>query len=242
MHDVTAVLMCAGLGSRSAASKEMQVPKCLLRFGDRPFLDCLLRWLVGGGIENMVVVAHTHGTKVMQHLASSAGENDTRHVEVTMLPELRGTNWTALHGLRKVRSERALILTADTVWKIDLPHLLSTNETIDVWVPVAPISAMSDRLPNLVVDENDRVRTFGVPRSRSEKGGRLGVGLYLINSVPQLVQGLHRPGELDSTGIDPTRLSVSAYTRMGDFVDFGTDENLVKLQDKSTSWPEFFAQ
>lgn len=242
MRDVTAVLMCAGLGSRSRAAEEMHVPKCLLKIDDRPFLDSLLHWLMGSGIENVVLVAHTHGEKVLQHLASTtAAQDHVAHVQLAMLPELRDTNWTALHGLRNVRSARALILTADTVWRIDLPHLLEMDDEMDVWIPVVPASGVSGRLPNIFVDEKERVRSFQ-QRSGGKQRGRLGVGLYLVNSVPALLAGLSRPGELDSTGIDPARLKVSAYTHAGDFVDFGTDENLAKLRSDVTSWPEFFAQ
>jgi len=162
--------------------------------------------------------------------------------EVVVLDDLRDTNWSARIGLQEVRSRRALILTADTVWRIDLRRLLDLDDGADVWIPVSPSPRNVWRTPNLSVDRGNQVTSFGRPANHDLRRAQLGVGIYLINSVAAVLKGLERPGELDSTGLDPHGLRIKTYPKVDDFIDFGTNVGFLTLCKEVQSWPEFFGR
>ncbi|MDV8023802.1 NDP-sugar synthase [Rhodococcus sp. IEGM 1330] len=234
--DVTAVLLCAGLGTRSETVAKFGIPKCLIPVDGTPFLGCLIGWLRKSGIVKVIVVVHGYSDAISEFLEYGPFENTD--IEIVTLTERRDTNWATHQGLKKVKTRRALVLVADTVWKIDLQRFFSHDFTLDVCVPLTKPRPLCNR--NFAVDRRGRVVEIGALPTRRSVTYMTGTGIYLITLSDAVIEGLNRGGDLDTTGFAPDDLRIGSYSHVGPLVDFGTDPQLTLLRNDLQYWPEFF--
>jgi mannose-1-phosphate guanylyltransferase len=112
----TAVLLCAGVGSR-LGSRTSDCPKVMVPVGGKPLLQHHLEWLRDAGFRRVFINLHHHPDKI----TAFVGDGRRFDLEVTCSyePSLRGTGG-ALNGFREILPDDFLIHYGDIYSELDL--------------------------------------------------------------------------------------------------------------------------
>lgn len=114
---VSAIVLASGAGTR-LSDITRSVPKPLLQFQNKPFLEYLINWLIRHEILDIVVTTYTHADQMSDYIASNPAFANI--VTIAEEPALRDTIASTQRGLECVRHDTTFLLTADNLWEVDL--------------------------------------------------------------------------------------------------------------------------
>lgn len=107
----TAMIMCAGLGTRLKPLTD-QTPKALIDVNGRPIIDYILDQLIEAGIKNVVVNLHHHRDQLRAHLSKRKDLN-IRLVEEDPILETGGG---VVNALPHIHEDVFYVLNGDSFW------------------------------------------------------------------------------------------------------------------------------
>ena len=119
-----AVILCGGLGTR-LHPLTYDIPKSMIPFGDRPFLEMLVEYFKAHGIEKFVFcTGHLH-----EHIEKHFGDGSQFGVEITYSVELEplGTGGALLNA-RHLLDEQFYFAFGDSYLSLELRHLARIQE------------------------------------------------------------------------------------------------------------------
>ena len=114
-----AVLLCGGLGTRLGLLAH-NIPKPMIPFGDRPFLEILVEYFKNQGIQKFVFcTGHLH-----EHIEKHFGDGSQLGVEIVYSVELEplGTGGALLNA-RHLLDEKFYFAFGDSYLPLELRHL-----------------------------------------------------------------------------------------------------------------------
>ena len=228
MHDVTAVVLAGGLGTRLRAVVSDR-PKVLASVGGVAFIVHLLRRLSSAGIRRTVLCTGYLGDQIEAELGS--------RFEAMQLVYSREDAPLGTAGALRLASDRidtpdALVLNGDTVCALDLQRFVTSQQGSGAPAAMAVVPSPRDgaRYGTVEIDDNGRVRSFA-EKSPHADGGWINAGVYLIprSWLQELPSGRASSLERDALGQWQGR-GISAYRTAVPFIDIGTPQSLTQAQ------------
>jgi D-glycero-alpha-D-manno-heptose 1-phosphate guanylyltransferase len=248
LSDVSAVILASGAGTR-LGDLTREIPKPLLEFGGKPYLKYLLDWLIVHGISDIVVTVCTHGDKINEFIAREKSYEGK--VRVVAEDVLISTAESARCGLRSVSNALSFIMTADTVWDVDLDDMLIQHVSQKAQITSMAFAQPKPDLPHVVplvkVRYGDnRVLDMCAPRySGDSKEGKFEylatAGLYLVD-VSKLLQVI-RPDDKSIERESMNRLVPYVYVYRNEklLLDYGIIHNYVRLKNNHQLILKYFS-
>lgn len=156
-----AIILAGGFGTR-LRSVINDVPKPMAPVQDRPFLEHLMDYWIGQGIQRFILSVGYLGEHIEAHFgATYRGKNVSYVHENTPLGTGGGvrqvllqTQWWHTH---------AVLINGDTWYEVSLPQLVS-----DAVASIQPITIalkpmkLNDRYGSVSIDSHNRVTEFGI--------------------------------------------------------------------------------
>jgi D-glycero-alpha-D-manno-heptose 1-phosphate guanylyltransferase len=224
LHDLTAVVLAGGRGTRLGALSA-DIPKPLLPVAGRPFLDLVAGWLRDQGVVDTVYSAGYLGEQVeawVEGLDLPVGERARCLRESSAM----GTGGAVL-GCLDLCQELILVANGDTLLLTGLPPIVERVRTdaLDGIVVAVRVDDMS-RFGSLEVGDDGLLRSF---REKAPGAGVVNAGLYLFQRatlkrcLPARRSSLEEDLIPDLLG-DGSRIGVTVVN--APFIDIGVPESL----------------
>lgn len=220
--DVTALVLCGGLGTR-LSPVVMDRPKGIADVGGRPFLDRLLDQLADAGISRAILCTG--------HMAASIREAcGLRHrglkIEYSQEQRPLGTAGALRLALPLVATRDVLVLNGDSYCHVDLRELLAAYEAARKR-PTMVLVRVRDaaRFGRVECDADGFICRFD-EKSPQPAPGVINAGIYLLPA-----DLLHTIQENRSVSLEreifPTWIAsgLRGYLCSGPFIDIGTPES-----------------
>ena len=173
--DLSAVVLCGGLGTRLASA----VPgrqKTMADIQGKPFLEIVLDWAAGHGVKRFVLCTGYKGEQVEQFFRGRR-----RDLELLFSPEPSplGTGGAVRNCLPLLQDRRALILNGDSLCPLDLPAFADFHARSAGAASLAVVEPGERRDGGFIeVGAEGRVLSF---EEREYRPGRvLNAGVYLL--------------------------------------------------------------
>lgn len=229
MHDVKAVLLVGGLGTR-LRSVVASKPKVLASIGDQPFLELLVRQLRSQGVRQFVMCTGYLADQV----EGIFGDGRRWEVSIEYSREetplgTAGAVKLAEPYLRGV--PEFLLLNGDSFLEIDFADLLKVHRREGALATMAVLRVEdASRYGTVDVEASGRVRGFA-EKTGDTRPGLVNGGIYVFSEAvwPYLPQG---PASLERD-VFPRLLEHGVYAREqhGKFIDIGTPADYARAQE-----------
>jgi D-glycero-alpha-D-manno-heptose 1-phosphate guanylyltransferase len=175
----TAIVLAGGLGTR-LRSVVPDLPKPMAPVAGRPFLEHLLAWWIGQGVDHVVLSVGYRREAIVEHFGDTwMGARIDYAVEEQPL----GTGGALLLAAgvpRPQPGERVLLLNGDTWFDVDLKRLSSFAQASDADVCFSLFPATEPgRFMGMRVESDGRIRAL---RHDDQRVGRpANGGVYLVH-------------------------------------------------------------
>jgi NDP-sugar pyrophosphorylase family protein len=230
MHDIKAVMLVGGLGTR-LRSVVPSAPKVLASIGEKPFLELLVRQLRSQGIRQLVMCTGYLADQV----ESTFGDGRIWDVSIEYSKEempLGTAGAVKLAGRYLADVPEFLVLNGDSFLEFDLRSLMAFHRRHDGAVATLAVLRVENasRYGTVDADANGRVTGFA-EKSGREAPGLVNGGIYVFNHsvlqhIPEGQVSLERdvfPRLLDQ--------GVYAQEQHGKFIDIGTPADYARAQE-----------
>ena len=180
--------MAGGLGTRLRKAVP-DLPKSLAPIRKQPFLNYLLGWLRGQGIDEVVLAVGHRRRAIADYYAKHQPRGMRLRYSVETKP--LGTAG-ALRNLRPLlNNEEFFVLNGDSIFDVDLRQMLSFHRRHRSKVTLALASQpQTGRYGSVVLDARKRIKAFlekqpaPAPKSRDSSSPRwISAGLYIMSQT-----------------------------------------------------------
>jgi len=225
-----AVVMAGGRGSRLHPLTE-DVPKPMLRVGDQPVLEIIIKQLRDAGIKQVKVTTHHKPEKITEHF----GDGSHFGVELSYVEEGRPLGTVGGLGLLAPPKETTLVMNGDILTQVDFRAMLAYHREHQADLTMA-VRQYDVNVPYGIV-ECDGPMVRGVTE-KPVLGFFVNAGIYLLEpSVCRLIPNGQRfdMTELIQRVVGEGRAVVSFPIREY-WLDIGQHEDYVQAQADSRHW------
>lgn len=225
-----AIILAGGLGTRL---KDLvnDVPKSMAPVNGKPFLEYLLNYLSGQGIEKAIL-----SVGYMNHSIQSHFKDRYKNVLISYAieEEALGTGGGMLHALKEATGSKVVILNGDSMFRIDLQALLNTHESnhADLTIALRYLEDTS-RFGSVRIDQVKQVVGFDEKQPESAPGYING-GVYLVNKEFFTTNAFPQKFSIEKDCFEKyySRSKIFGYPARGYFLDIGVPEDYMKAQDE----------
>jgi len=172
------VILVGGQGTRLRPLTS-KIPKPVVQLVDRPFISFMLEWLIGHGIDDVIMSCGF----LADGVRSVLGDGTELGIRLRFVeePEPRGTAG-ALKLAESMLDERFLMLNGDVLTDIDLSAQIAQHERTGARGTLALVPVADPSAYGLVVLEEDRsVRDFvEKPSSDTAASNLISAGAYVL--------------------------------------------------------------
>lgn len=216
-----AVILAGGLGTRLAGITG-DLPKPMAPVGHEPFLAHILDYLIGQGVES-VVLAVSYGREVIQsHFGSSYRGLPLDYSIETQPLGTGGAMRQAVSGL----GGNVVVLNGDTLFRIELRDMLDRHSEQNARLSMA-LKQVDDTGRFGAVDITPDGRVCGFTEKAGQGPGRINGGVYILSD--QLFDDYPLPTafsfEKDLVEVHVDDLQPLAYCSDAYFIDMGIPED-----------------
>ncbi len=129
---ITTIILCGGEGTRIRPIIG-EIPKCLAKINNKPFLEYILDHLITQGIRRVVLCLGYKADMVMDHFnfnpfniheKQALGRYKSILLSCSIEKEPLGTGGALKNALPLINTEKALVLNGDTYCAFDLKEIL----------------------------------------------------------------------------------------------------------------------
>ena len=225
-----AVVMAGGKGSRLYPLTK-NVPKPMLRVGNRPLLEIIIRQLREAGIRRVKVTTHHQFEKIAEHFGDGSGFG----VEISYVEENQPLGTVGGFGLLEPPKDTTLVINGDILTQVDFRAMLLYHREHEADLTVA-VRQYDVRVPYGVIECDG-----AIVRKVSEKpmlNFFINAGIYLLE--PLVYRYLSGGEPLDMTDLiqrllDDGRTVVSFPVREY-WLDIGQREDYEQAQAQGQQW------
>lgn len=172
-----AIILAGGLGTR-LRSVVPDLPKCMARVFNRPFLEYLLDNLIKGGVKKVVFSVGYKSDLIQNHFKESY-----KSCEIVYAKEkkLLGTGGAIRNSLRFVNGEQVIVVNGDSLLLSNIKEQLAFHKLInaDVTFALKPLKNPS-RYGTVEIDGNNKVLKFN--KKQLLDFGLINAGCYIFNT------------------------------------------------------------
>lgn len=217
-----AIILAGGFGTR-LKTVTGELPKPLADIAGRPFLACLLDYLVQQGCTRFIL-----STCYRHDLIMAAFGNSYRNIPITYVVEQSplGTGGAVREAFAAVETEHAVVLNGDTFFAVDLADMMERHVSSAALVTIALKPMANCSRYGTVTVEGLAVRSFEEKGVRAS--GYINGGVYLMSkAVRPLLDacGTAFSIETDFFQKKTDAVSLAAYISDTYFIDIGIPED-----------------
>jgi NDP-sugar pyrophosphorylase family protein len=231
-------VLAGGLGKRLRAAYPTG-PKALAPVGPRPFLDYLLCWLRGQGVEEVVLCVGYKRSYIQRYVGS--GRKWGLRARYSIEKQLLGTAGAVKKAEGMLGGDSVLVINGDTFLEVNLKKMIRFHWRHKGWATLAVAQvANADRFGILRVDAEGRVTSFlekgatGANKSRVGPRQYINGGVYVLQK--QCFNRISASGQVSlEKKVFPDLVSTGrlfGFVTGGFFLDIGIPEDLEKAQSE----------
>ncbi len=229
MHDLKAILLVGGLGTR-LRSVVPSTPKVLASIGERSFLELLVRRLRSQGISDLVMCTGY----LADQIESKFGDGRAWDVSIEYSNEEMPLGTAGAVKLAKrflAHTPEFLVLNGDSFLEVNFQSLMAFHQQHDGAVVTMAVLRVENasRYGTVHLDASGRVTGFA-EKTGSEIPGIVNGGIYVFNhSVLQHIP--EGPASLERD-VFPRLIDQGVYAQEQDgmFIDIGTPQDYARAQ------------
>lgn len=227
--DVKVFILAGGLGTR-IRSLFADLPKVMIPFNGKPFLEIQMRMLAKQGFTSFVLCVGHQADQISDCFedGSEWGWDITYSYE----PQPLGTGG-ALRYAERYLDTTSIILNGDTYLPMDYRELIRKHKSFTHSIGTVTVSEMDDttRYGQVIVDDQSRIQEFR-EKAESFGPGLVNAGVYVFE--PQILQHIPPEGKVSlERDVFPVLLAAGfplfAFTEKQLFFDIGTPEGYRSL-------------
>lgn len=172
------ILLAGGLGTR-LQKVVSDVPKPMASVSGRPFVEYVLDYLIESGIEKFIF---SIGYKYDFFTSYFGDKYKNCEIEYSIEHSPLGTGGGIKKAMEKARSEKILVVNADTIFKVDIPHFLKQHKktNADITIALRQVDDIS-RYGSVEVNEDLRVIAF-TEKNKLKGSGFINGGVYIFRN------------------------------------------------------------
>lgn len=173
----SAIVLAGGIGSR-IESVAGGLPKALLDVEGRPFIEYVLDQLIDAGVEHVVIACSYKWQMINDYLGD---EYRTLEINYSVEQYPLGTGGAIKQAFALFNLPAAIVVNADTLFKIDLAELERQHHEREAFISLA-LRGVDDvsRYGEVTVGDRGKLLTFN-EKSRSGPG-LINGGIYIIDA------------------------------------------------------------
>ena len=225
-----AIILAGGFGTRLQKVVN-DLPKSMALINNKPFLEYLLNFLTGQGIQK-VIFSVGYKREIIQDYF----KDHYKHLSISYAIEQEplGTGGGILNALDQVEAESAFALNGDSMFRIDLQamQLLHRKKEADLTIALRYLDDTS-RFGTVQIDAEKRVTGFFEKNPDSDPGYING-GIYLINKKFLVASSFGKKFSIEKDCFEKCYMAsgIFGYPAKGYFMDIGIPEDYMTAQDE----------
>ncbi|MBO9572651.1 MAG: NTP transferase domain-containing protein, partial [Chitinophagaceae bacterium] len=173
-----AIILAGGLGTR-LRSEVPDLPKCMAPVSGKPFLEHLLNYYIGAGIESFIFsLGYKH--EIIEQFVKEYFGNDSRFYSFSIESEPLGTGGAIKKAVTLAKTDNVLILNGDTFFKVDIAELFLFHQQhhSDCTLTLKPMKE-SSRYGVVETDSTSRIISF--KEKNYYQNSSINGGVYVLN-------------------------------------------------------------
>jgi D-glycero-alpha-D-manno-heptose 1-phosphate guanylyltransferase len=173
-----AVILCGGLGTR-LRSIFPNIPKCIVPFKGKPFLEILIEVLTNKKIKKIILC-----TGYLNHLLENAiGKTDSTHIIFSNETKVLGTGGALKNALKLVNDDFYLALNGDSFCDFDIEKIIDfhLNNSADCTILVIKSSDNKSDVGMISINEKTRKILKFNEKDPNANSGYINAGVYVLN-------------------------------------------------------------
>ena len=227
--DTKAVLLVGGLGTR-LRTVIPSTPKPLARVGNRPFLELLIRQLVGQGIRHLIMCTGYLAEQIEAEFGD--GGDLGASIKYSREPHALGTAGALkfAQGLLQGATE-FLVMNGDSFLELDLCQFMQFHRTHGGLATMAVVSVENAGRYGTVRTEFDNRVTEFLEKTGDTAPGLINAGVYVFS--PAILEHIPDGGPVSlEKEVFPRLLDRGVYAarEQGVFIDIGTPADYAQAQ------------
>lgn len=220
-----AIILAGGLGTR-LRSEVPDLPKCMAPVAGKPFLDYVITYLIGQGVNRFIFALGYKHEAILKHLETNWPD---LMFEFTVEDTPLGTGGGIRLAAQKVIGSSYFVLNGDTFFDVDLNGLQSMHVGNEAEVTIALKKMFKfDRYGAVVVDEHHIIKKFQEKTYR--ESGLINGGIYLVQK--QFLDQINVTGpfsfEKEVLERFVEKKCIFGFESNGYFIDIGIPEDFKK--------------
>lgn len=232
MSRLEAVVLAGGLGTR-LRSVVSDLPKPMAPVGGRPFLEYLLDFWIGEGVERFILAVGYRHEALVDHFGS-----DYRGIpiEYSIETEAVGTGGGLFLAIEKIRGELPFfVVNGDTFFPVDVSSVQTFHQKKDSkFTMVLKEMPSAERYGTVCLRNDGRIERF-CARGEGDAPFLINGGVYLANLefLKEQKQGWDGRSPVSAESLlflkwIEAREAIFGYTGTGEFIDIGIPEDYLR--------------
>lgn len=230
LKDTDVIILCGGRGSRLKRITK-NLPKPLIKIGDRPFLDILIAYLSKFGLRRFILALGYRADMIRKHFS----ENDVRGLKILFSREKEplGTGGAVKNAQHLIRSDYFFVLNGDSFYNIGLSEFLRfcLKKTIFLGAIALKKTTSGKDYGAISKGPHGRIINFD-EKNKVSKNCFINGGIYIFKrNIFSKMPG-HKKFSLEKD-LFPKLAAVKGfygYETSGFFIDIGTPQRLKKAR------------
>jgi D-glycero-alpha-D-manno-heptose 1-phosphate guanylyltransferase len=225
-----AIILAGGFGTRLQKVVN-DLPKSMALINDKPFLEYLLNFLTGQGIQKIILSVGYKREMIQDYFK-------VRYKQVTISyaieEEPLGTGGGILNALEQVEGDSVFALNGDSMFRIDLQAMQHLHQKTGADLTMA-LRYLDDtsRYGTVRIDNEKRVTGF-FEKNQDSEPGYINGGIYLINKNFMVSSSFGKKFSIEKDCFEKcyNNSKIFGYPARGYFLDIGIPEDYMKAQDE----------
>ncbi len=227
-ENVTAIILCGGLGTRLHSVTNDNVPKPMVNIAGRPFLEYLLDYLLEQGIKKAILAVSHQSDMIIRHFGDKYRQLTIGYSIENQPLGTGGAIKLALQQIQdtKDNSSLVLVLNGDTFSEFNTTSMINTFiETQSTLVMGLKPLDNTDRYGRVKTDRNGKIIDF--EEKKSATSGNINVGVYITskNILSQFPNSENFSFEKDFLEKNTRAINIHSNLVNGYFIDIGIPED-----------------
>jgi len=225
-----AVVLAGGFGTRLQKLVN-DVPKSMALINGKPFLEFLLNYLTGQGVDRVVLSVGYKNEMIQSHF-----KDKFKHLQLVYAYEEEplGTGGGIKNAFSMVEGELAFVLNGDSMFRIDLNALMAEHRRTKADITLA-LRYLEDteRFGTVVLDDQHHITGFR-EKNPDSGAGYINAGVYVINKQYILQPDFPAAFSIEKDCFEKyfSRSNFVGHPAKGYFLDIGIPEDYMKAQDE----------
>ena len=224
-----AIILAGGLGTRLKETVP-DLPKCMAPVAGRPFLFYVINYLRSQGIEKFIFSLGYKHKAIEEYLSS---QYPTLSYDIAIEPEPLGTGGAILLSCKKVMEKNVIIANGDTLFKTNIPQLVSTHieKDADCTLALKPMKNF-DRYGVVELEKDDRITKF--KEKQIYPSGLINGGIYVLNVEQFLRESFPEKFSFEKDYLEQyyNKKKIFGLPQDNYFIDIGVPEDYSRAQQE----------